>query len=109
MADPSHRDPGLAGERTDLSWTRSGLAVAVCVAVLLRHLWPLRTTDQLVVVACVSFGAVAWAATLVVRRATARSAPGHRTPLSARKAGVITSATLALAGAGLVLALFPPA
>ena len=39
-------DAGLAEERTVLAWNRSGLAVVVCVAVLLRHVWPLQGTDH---------------------------------------------------------------
>ncbi len=43
---PDPPDGGLAEERTALSWNRSGLAVVVCVAVLLRHVWPLHGTDE---------------------------------------------------------------
>jgi len=39
--DEEARDSGLARERTDLAWNRSGLAVAVTVAIILRRLWPL--------------------------------------------------------------------
>ncbi len=39
---PGIADPGLAEERTELAWNRSGLAVAVTVAILFRRLWPLE-------------------------------------------------------------------
>ncbi len=101
-------DQGLAGERTDLAWTRSGLAVAVCIAVLLRHLWPLHGDRQVVALVCISAGALAWAVTLVVgrRASTTRS---ERDRMSVRKAETLTIGTLALAIAAFVLALFPPA
>ena len=47
-SDEDPNDPGLARERTALSWNRSGLAIIVCIAVVLRHLWPLNGTDETV-------------------------------------------------------------
>jgi uncharacterized membrane protein YidH (DUF202 family) len=34
--DPEARDPGLAAERTDLAWSRSGLSLLACGAFILR-------------------------------------------------------------------------
>ncbi len=34
--DPDGRDPGLAAERTDLAWNRSGLSLLACGAVVAR-------------------------------------------------------------------------
>jgi uncharacterized membrane protein YidH (DUF202 family) len=107
MSDPDPDEPGLAAERTDLAWTRSGLAVAVCAAILLRHLWPLHAADQFVAVACVSCGSIAWALVLVMGRARSGSTDAEWRRLSRRKAAVITFATIALAAAGLVLTFFP--
>ena len=99
-------DRGLAAERTDLAWIRSGLAAAVCVALLLRRLWPLRAADQLVALACIAIGAIAWAVALMVARQRSRSEPAVWRHLSPRNAAVITIATIALAVGGLVLTFF---
>jgi uncharacterized membrane protein YidH (DUF202 family) len=107
MFDPDPVDHGLAQERTDLAWNRSGLAFAVCVAVLVRRLWPLHGTDEFVALACISVGAVAWGLALSVGRALwSRSSP-RRTNLSSRRAAVITAGTIALALAALALAVLP--
>jgi len=113
---PNHEEPideGLAPERTDLAWNRTGLAVVVCIAVLLRRLWPLKGTDQVVALACISAGATAWAVALGVGHAMSRRTRGGRATadprlMSGRGAAAITVSTLALALAGFVLALFPP-
>ena len=105
--DPDAVDHGLTGERTDLAWNRSGLAVVACVAVLLRRIWPLRGTDQIVALACISAGALAWGLALTVGALWSRST-GARWHLSPRRAAVITAGTLALAVAALALALVPP-
>jgi hypothetical protein len=106
--DPDPVDHGLSHERTDLAWTRSGLAFVVCVAVLLRRIWPLHGPDQFVALACVSGAAAAWAVSLIIgrtlgNRATTR--PGH---MSTRRAGAITAGTMALAAAALVLGMAAP-
>jgi Domain of unknown function (DUF202) len=108
MFDPDPVDHGLSRERTDLAWNRSGLAVVVCIAVLLRRIWPLRGTDQIVALACISAGAFAWALALSVGRKLWGKTESERTLLSSRRALVITVGTLALALAAFALALFTP-
>jgi Domain of unknown function (DUF202) len=108
MFDPDPVDHGLSRERTDLAWNRSGLAVVVCIAVLLRRIWPLRGTDQVVALACISAGAFAWALALSVGRTLWGSAHSERGRLSSRRALVITVGTMALAVAAFALALFSP-
>jgi hypothetical protein len=54
------RAQGIARERTELSWNRSGLAAAAAIVVMLRHLWPLRGAGSAVALALVAGGAVAW-------------------------------------------------
>ncbi len=107
MFDPDPVDHGLTRERTDLAWNRSGLAVVVCIAVLLRRIWPLRGTDQVVALAGISAGSFAWALALSVGRRLGRRTPGVRAGLSPRRAAVITAGTLALAVAACALALVP--
>ena len=108
MAVPEPVDEGLAHERTELAWNRTGLAVVVVMAVLLRRLWPLRGTDQVVALACMSAGAVAWAAAIWIGR-TVSHRPGADPRLMDRsRAALITVGTLALALAAFALGLFPP-
>jgi uncharacterized membrane protein YidH (DUF202 family) len=101
-------DRGLVHERTDLAWNRSGLAVVACTGVLLRRIWPLHGTDQIVALVGISTGAFAWALALTVGRAASGRAAGGRRTLGIRRAGAITAGTLALAVTALVLAFFPP-
>jgi uncharacterized membrane protein YidH (DUF202 family) len=54
------KDVGLARERTDLAWNRSGLAVAVTVAIVLRRLWPLSGDRGDAALALIAAGAVIW-------------------------------------------------
>jgi len=48
-----------------MSWNRSGLAVLVCLAVLLRHLWPLEGADQVVALIVIAVAAMVWALALL--------------------------------------------
>jgi hypothetical protein len=92
---------GLVRERTELAWTRSGLAVAVTVAVILRHLWPLspdRTVIALVVVAAI---AVCWVVAAHLARVRLSDAGGGG--LSVTTVRVVTYGTLALAAVGVVV------
>jgi hypothetical protein len=47
--------------------------LCACVAVLVRRIWPLRGTDQVIALACISVGAFAWALSSVGGRALWRS------------------------------------
>ncbi len=94
-------DPGLAGERTELAWSRSGLAAVAAVAVLVRHLWPLRGGRVDLVLALVATGSVLWvAAALSARRRSGRRSAGRVGTFR-----LVTVATVLLAVAGAVLAL----
>jgi len=108
VADPEFVDRGLARERTDLAWNRSGLAVLACIAVLLRRIWPLHGTDQVVALASVSAGGVVWALALSVGRSVSGRKSGEPGLLSPARARAITAATLALALAAFVLGFFSP-
>ena len=107
MADASIlQDAGLAGERTALAWNRSGLAVVVCVAVLLRHVWPLRGTDQEVALGLIAGAVVVWAVVLAVLTHSAR-AVGADVPHDANVFRLMTAGTLLLALVGFVAAFAP--
>ena len=100
---PVPRDAGLARERTELAWNRSGLAVLVAVAVLLRRLWPLEGYRTALAVGFIAVGAVAWAVGMQLARR--RPAPGGGT-LTDTACRALTVGTLALAVAGFVLAFY---
>ena len=108
--DPDHEpvDEGLASERTDLAWNRTGLAVVVCLAVILRRLWPLEGADKVAALGCISAGAVAWAAVLWMGRAVSVRPGSDPRLMSPHRAAAITVGTLALALAAFALGLFPP-
>jgi Na+-translocating ferredoxin:NAD+ oxidoreductase RnfA subunit len=108
MAEAHNRtDRGLARERTVLAWYRLGLAAVVCIAVLLRRVWPLHTTDQVVALGLVAAAAVLWALVLLAFAARAPGADAGA-PMRPQVAWLITAATVTLAAVGFVLALFPP-
>ncbi len=98
---------GLARERTVLSWNRSGLALVVCAAVLLRHLWPIETASELLAVAGIAVAGIVWAVGLLLFT-SATASRDEEGLLGERVFRLITLATLLLALAGLVLAFFGP-
>jgi hypothetical protein len=51
---------GLAQQRTELAWSRSGLSVAVTVAVVLRRLWPLTGEKSVVALVLIATGSIIW-------------------------------------------------
>ena len=100
-------DPGLARQRTLLAWNRSGLAALVCIAVLLRHIWPLHGASQYVALGLIATAAILWAIALLM---LVRSSADHEgnVILGPRVFGILTAGTLLLALIGLVLAFVPP-
>jgi uncharacterized membrane protein YidH (DUF202 family) len=61
--DPDSRDPGLAAERTDLAWNRSGLSLLACGAAILRGIGRPPLTTGNVAVGCfvLALGSLTWA------------------------------------------------
>ena len=103
---PDPPDPGLAGERTALSWNRSGLAVVVCVAVLLRHVWPLHGTDQELALGLIAGAVVVWVVVLAALTHAARGRDANM-PHGANLFRLTTAGTLLLALVGFVAAFAP--
>jgi uncharacterized membrane protein YidH (DUF202 family) len=99
-------EPGLAEERTVLAWNRSGLAVLVCVAVLVRHLWPLHGADQELALCLFAAAVVIWAIVLVVFTTARRRQVDA--PQGESVYRLITAGTLLLAVVGFVAAFAPP-
>jgi uncharacterized membrane protein YidH (DUF202 family) len=59
--DPEGRDPGLAAERTDLAWNRSGLSLLACGTAIIRGIGRVRLTANTAVgVVVLALGAVTW-------------------------------------------------
>jgi uncharacterized membrane protein YidH (DUF202 family) len=105
---PQPPDAGLARERTTLAWNRSGLAVIVCIGVLLRRIWPLEGEAQKLVLGLVAAAAIVWAVVLLVVTA-AHSSQGNRVMIGPRVFPLMTAGTLLLAAVAVVLAFVAPA
>jgi uncharacterized membrane protein YidH (DUF202 family) len=108
MTDPPDPpDAGLAAERTVLAWNRSGLAVVVCVAVLLRHVWPLQGTDHEVALGLIGVAVIVWSVIFaVLTRSRGKPAPyASHTETVFR---LITAGTLLLAVVGVVASFAAP-
>jgi uncharacterized membrane protein YidH (DUF202 family) len=105
-AEEEPNDPGLARERTVLAWNRSGLAVIVCIAVVLRHLWPLKGTDESVALGIIAVAVIIWALAVLALRVNRsdRSNEADR----GRTFGLMTVGTVVLALGGVALTLFTP-
>ena len=101
-------DEPLAGERTDLAWTRSAIAFTVCIAVLIRRVWPLDRADHLLALGLVAVGVIAWAVALLFARRISKTTHHGRDLIDPHTLRLISTGTLALALAGLVLAWLPP-
>lgn len=102
--------PGLAGERTDLAWSRSGLAVLAAVAAIGRRvLQPIdEPAAELIVVVLLAGGGVAWALAVAHARVVAATTLAGRAHADAGKLRFVALGTTAFALAALVLALLPP-
>jgi hypothetical protein len=98
---------GLAHERTALAWNRSGLAFVVCMAVLVRHLWPFRGAAEGAALALIAASGMAWAVALAV---FSISGPGRVADLRPRPVilGLMAAGTVLLAAVGFGLAFFAP-
>jgi hypothetical protein len=86
---PTLPDVGLAAERTVLAWNRSGRAVVVCVAVLLRHVWPLRGADHEVALGLIGTAVIVWSVVFTAARSREKRVPPR--PTGRVSSGVVAS------------------
>ena len=100
-------DPGLFRERTELAWNRSGLALAVTLAVILRRLWPLSGNKGLAALALIAAGGTTWVFGLRIGRH--HQSGRFALPRGESTFRAMTVSTLLLAAAGVVVAVFYPA
>ena len=101
-------DPGLAAERTDLAWSRSGGTLAVCGLIVLRGLPSVTgtTSRPLVGVAILVLAGSTWALGYwsAHRR---RPSPGRTRPIATRRdLAPAAYGTAAVGVVGLLVALF---
>jgi uncharacterized membrane protein YidH (DUF202 family) len=100
---------GLAGERTDLAWSRTGVAALAVAATALRRVWDQFDflTPRIAVFGLIAAGAFAWAVALLdadrVRRA---SIEGQRLA-DPRTLRAVSLGTAGFALFALILALIP--
>ncbi len=100
-------DSGLARERTELAWSRSGLAVAVTVAVTLRRLWPLTGDKAVVALVLIAVGSAVWIVGMQLGRRARFLSDG--TGVAAESTfRMLTIGTIILAFAGFVVGLLLP-
>jgi putative membrane protein len=85
MSEDAYRplEPGLASERTDLAWNRSGLALLACGAAVLKGFPPAGFSARHVVgVVILVLGGFTWA--MGAYEARRRSRPGLTRPTATR-------------------------
>ena len=104
--DAAERDDGLAEERTDLAWSRSGLALLAAFAILARRIWTAGATDgDFAAVALLASASILWAIAII-----GTTGVRHHSILGPRSAAQlqgIAMGTVAVAAAGLVISLLP--
>ena len=95
--------PGLAEERTDLAWTRSGIALLGAFAILVRRVWSGNpAAGDLAALALLGVAGFGWAVgNLGWRLAHHRS--DEAKPRRPVELLAVSIGTIALAGAGLVV------
>ena len=103
----SARDPGLARERTELAWHRSGLGVLVVVTIMLRRLWPLNSRNSALALGLIAVGASAWIAGMLLTK-HARSSTLTNSAMAESHCRMMTIGTFLLAAAGFLVGVLLP-
>jgi Domain of unknown function (DUF202) len=109
--DHLHEDApvaGMARERTELAWSRSGLSVAVTVAVTVRRLWPLTGDKAVVALVLIAVGASIWAIGMQLARRSSLVTKAGRSGAATSTFRLLTIGTMTLAVAGFVAGLVVP-
>ncbi|MEO8698370.1 MAG: DUF202 domain-containing protein [Acidimicrobiales bacterium] len=101
--------PGLAGQRTDLAWSRTALAASVAGAVILRRLWEHVNPNngRLIVSTLLGVGGIVWVTALTWAHATARTTLEGRRIADKTALRRVTIATTIFCLAALILAILP--
>ena len=100
-------DPFGARQRTDLAWSRSGLAIAAVVVVVLRRLPQTSGGNPTVVVTLLACGLAAWSIGLWITRRVSREDPTPWPTAGPRTMLLLSIGVVLVASAGFVLALRP--
>ena len=99
--------PGLAAERTELAWSRSGLSLAACGVALMKGVDKItgRTTEPVVGAVLLVLGALVWASGLPLARARARGdVTGQRHPARFVELAPVAIGTALVGVSGIVVA-----
>lgn len=102
----SDPDESLFEERTELAWTRSGLALLAAFAIVARRVWveDAPVTSDAVAVGLLGLACLGWAVGTLGWRFTHQRSDVTR-PRTPRELLAVTLGTVALAVAGFVLSL----
>ena len=95
-------DEGLAPQRTQMAWGRTGLAMAVAIVVLARRAWELGGAFEVAALIIVGLGGLVW----LVGMRESRDLHLHMEPhglTGVRGFGLVTAGTLLLAVGATVL------
>jgi uncharacterized membrane protein YidH (DUF202 family) len=105
--DPD-RAPTVAAERTGLAWSRSGLALLACLAILARRFFPLDTrADHVAAFLLLGAGGLGWAIAAFWGQGRSLTS-GASGAAAAPRLRLLTLSTMAVAVAGFALGAFPP-
>jgi uncharacterized membrane protein YidH (DUF202 family) len=100
---------GLAGARTDLAWSRSGLAVLTCLAAIAKRILPQldEVNGRAILVAGLLIGGFAWVFALLWARSVAATTLTGRRIADPRTMRAVATGTAFLGVVAIVLALLP--
>jgi uncharacterized membrane protein YidH (DUF202 family) len=108
-ADDDAELTGLAGERTDLAWSRTGIAALALAATALRRVWErfAYLTPRVVVFGIIAAGAFAWAVVLLDADRVRRASIEGRGLANPRTLRAVSYGTAGFALFAIVIALLP--